>query len=232
MSNTANERKRFFVYQDESGEPGKARYFLIGVLVVDDKTRKDILDAVARIRQKYSFYEELHFKKVSSRRFPIYKDIMTEVGSFPLRFCAMVIDNTRLDLRYFSNKRYLAYNKFCCLAIFHNIKSLNGDVYVFTDAKSRIKEDNFLDYLEFQLQFEAFCHDLNYNVRTVEPKDSKQEDLIQVTDLFLGAINSMYTHPKSPRKRELADMMREMVNAERYKFNVWCWRPKTQDDRP
>ena len=228
MSGIAERRRRFFVFQDESGEPGKKKYFIVGVLIVDNETRQKILDTVARVRHNRGFHEELHFTIMSKRRFPVYREIMAEVSNFPLHFCAMVIDNTKLRLSYFDNKRYLAYNRFCFLAIFHNIKKLHGDVYVYTDDKSRIKEDNFLEYLWDQLRFEAFARDLDYDIKTVEPRDSKQDELIQVTDLFLGAVNSIYNPPKNEMKRELAEMTSRMIQMSPRKFNIWEWTPKNR----
>lgn len=219
-------KPKLFVYQDESGEPGKKKFFIIGVLVLNERTRQDVLNTVSNVRSKHNFYEEIHFKVISSRRFPVYKDLMTSISILPIHFSAMIIDNAVLDLSYFSNKRYIAYNRFAYLAIYHNIKSRIGNVYVYTDDRSRIKEDNFLDYLKNQLEFDALMYNRKYTVKTVEPRDSKQEELLQVTDLYLGAVNAALNPPQNCYKCHLASLMNGLVQSKPQRFNLWHWKPK------
>lgn len=222
----AQEEKRYFVYQDESGEPGKAKFFIVGVLVVDEPTRREVIAVTSSIREKFNFREEMHFKTMSKRRYPIYTEVMSAVATLPIRFCAMVVDNSVLDLSHFSNKRYLAYNRFTYLAIFHNIKALTGDIYIHPDGRSRIKEDNFLDYIKDQLEFDGFGSGARYEIRAVEPRDSKKEEMLQVTDLYLGAVNSMLNPPQNVQKNVLATLVRDLSRRSPRKFNIWHWKPK------
>jgi hypothetical protein len=53
-----------FIYQDESGEPGKAGGdFIVGLLKV--RQREPIWDVVRGVREELRFHNEIHFHKMS-----------------------------------------------------------------------------------------------------------------------------------------------------------------------
>ena len=60
---------------------------------------------------------------------------------------------------------------------------------MYADAKSRLKEDNFLEYLVVEMNLgvpfrKGFA--TRRVLKKVEPLDSKLDDLLQVTDLLTG----------------------------------------------
>ena len=216
---------KFYAYQDESGEPGKKSYFLVGVLIADEHARDMAAKRIHDIRVAHHFSEEFHFKKISACRYSVYQDVLQSISTLDVRFCALVVRNEILDLSYFSNKRYLAYNRFTYLALYNNVRTLAGDLYVYSDARDRITDDNFLEYIKNQLEFDALAKGNRYSVRAVEARDSRKEELLQLTDILLGATNSLFNRPENKYKNLLAVQLQDLRARYPHKVNIWIWRP-------
>jgi hypothetical protein len=103
-----------FVYQDESGEAGRSSHqnFVVGLLRVRD--RRSIWDAIAGVRQREKFSNEMHFSELSPFRERVYIEVFQAVRRV-LRefvFSAIVVRNKLIDISKFSGQRHLAYNFF------------------------------------------------------------------------------------------------------------------------
>src|SRR5690606_33283439 len=102
-----------FIYQDESGEPGKAGGdFIVGLLKV--RQRESIWKAVRRVREELRFYNEMRFHKMSPLREQVYVRVLQELVGVRecWKFNAIIIRRERLDLSRFSGQRHMAYNFF------------------------------------------------------------------------------------------------------------------------
>jgi len=89
------------------------------------------------------------------------------------------------------------------------------------DAKQRLHEDNFLEYL--QSQYEATWAPNGRSRRgavTVREIDSKSHDLIQVCDLLSGAYHTTLTRAHcGTRKAELASEIWLPTHCRTWEFN-------------
>ena len=220
-------RRKLLIYHDESGTPGVDKAFVSGVLLLHkEKQGQDILDRATYIRNKWHYYNEFHYQKMSNLRAKVYLDLLQEcLQKCIFKYCAIVIQKHKLDMSHFRFQPYLAYNFFTKNLIYHNIKNLSGRTYIYSDAKSRIKHDNFLEYLKHQLNLAALFNGHGYNVKAIEPTDSKNNDLIQITDLFTGAVKQIYDPAPSSRKVELKN---KIVSSRywRIRTNIWDWTPR------
>jgi hypothetical protein len=92
---------------------------------------------------------------------------------------------------------------------------------VLTDAKHRIKEDNFFDYLESDINMTLS----RIVIRKIESIDSKLDDIMQLTDLLVGCANNMSPgHACGDRKTRLRKIAQGIGLIR--PSDLWIWMPR------
>jgi hypothetical protein len=144
------------------------------------------------------------------------------------RYEALAVPRDAVGLGFVSGRRHLAYNYFTKLLLEHRSQGVEEAV-MYADAKTRLKEDNFLEYLVVEMNLGVpFRKGLvpRRVLKKVEPRDSKLDDLLQAADLLTGCVNNRLGHPAGERKQRLRRKAEELgLIGER---NVWVWRPKSE----
>lgn len=225
---------KYLVFQDETGITSDERYFIVGMLIINKNEENNFRQIISSVRQRNRFYDEIHFQKTSKLRHKVYKELLEEVFNYgKYKFHMIVVDKKILDMNYFggSNKlgKALMYNKFTQLRLFHSMKSIGiGSYYVYPDEKNRIKEDNFVEYLKNQINFESFYWDYGFTVKTVEPQKSHGEELLQLNDLFLGGLGEFYNIKEnlSDRKKDISNLIKKDFEHNPRRYNIWEWKPR------
>jgi hypothetical protein len=120
------------------------------------------------------------------------------------KYNAILIRRERLDLSRFSGQRHMAYNFFTRLLLQNRSNSVEAAV-MYADEKSRLKEDNFFGYLETATNVEAG----RCVLKKVESLDSKRDDLMQVTDLLTGCVNTLFRQDPGERKLRIASLAKK-----------------------
>ncbi|MGE5590193.1 MAG: DUF3800 domain-containing protein [Bacillota bacterium] len=215
-----------FVFQDESGEPGKDPFFFSGAITIPEPELRKLNALLARIREEERFNDEFHFQKVSGWRERVYRRVFDEVlNDINFHFKVIVVRRERLEMSYFSHQKHLAYNRFTFLNILHSLRSrANGGVYIYVDDRCRVRRDNFLSYLKQELNWKALEKGLSYEVRAVEPRTSLTEEALQVCDLFIGATKQLYVPATGDRKKTLSQFF-DRHPERRRKVDMWDWQP-------
>ena len=219
-----------FLYQDESGDGGRGQpHFVVGLPMV--REREPIWAAVKRARNRWHYANELHFEKISNLRVLVYETELEAMANEKehFRFEALAVPRDAVDASLFSDRRHLAYNYFTKLLLEHRHEDVQ-DALMYADAKSRLKEDNFLEYLVVEMNLgvpfrnEAVPRRV---LKKVEPMDSKSDDLLQVTDLLTGCVNNRLGHPAGERKQRLRLKAEEvgLIGDQ----NIWVWTPKRNE---
>lgn len=101
---------------------------------------------------------------------------------------------------------------------------------MYSDAKTRLKEDNFLEYLMVELNLAVPFRNgavPRRVLKKVEPLDSKLDDLLQVTDLLTGCVNNRLGHAANERKQAVRRTVEALglLNDQ----NIWIWQPKNKE---
>src|SRR5882724_8037447 len=218
-----------FLYQDESGDVGRGQpHFIVGLLMV--REREPLWAAIKRARDRWHYANEMHFEKVSNLRMKVYEAVLDAMAkeAAQFRYEALAVPRDALNVGIFSDRRHLAYNYFTKLLLEHRCQGVQNAV-MYADAKSRMKEDNFLEYLvvemnlgvPFRKGFAPRCV-----LKKVEPLDSKSDDLLQVTDLLTGCVNNRLGHPAGERKQQMRRKAEELGLIS--DGNIWVWKPKSE----
>lgn len=147
----------------------------------------------------------------------------------------------------FKMKEAKMYKKFAELLLSNNVENIfNGTLL--TDELTRCKGDRFISIME-----EIFCtpmshHSSNKNEPTfkkiIEVSSAEEQyQLLQITDLFIGAILNHLVKTKNRHKKKLANYICQKLNLKSLekstwisyskeqleeffpKFNIWFWKP-------
>lgn len=213
---------KHWIFQDESGEPGKDDYFIVGIMCMSSLVKKRLLDSIKSVREKNKFNDEFHFQKFSNFKLRVYKEVLDEAFKSFFTYRSIVVCKKDINLNFFNNKRHLAYNKFSDLLIYHHIKSRDEDIHIRPDEKSRMKEDNFYEYLVKNLNEKSFYEGHKYTVKSCKSTESNKCDVVQICDLITGVVKNKYS-PAGERKNEFGTYV---LNKYASKVNIWEWKPK------
>ncbi|MFD0868752.1 DUF3800 domain-containing protein [Paenibacillus residui] len=213
---------KYWIFQDESGEPGKDPYFIVGILGMTQNVKKRLLDSIASVRAQRGFFNEFHFQKFSELRSQVYKDALEEAFKCYFSYRAIVVSREDVDLSLFDYKRHLAYNKFSELLIYNHIKNRSEHIHIRPDNKNRMKEDNFYDYLVRNLNYKSFYERHGYVVKSCKSSDSKKCDATQICDLLTGVVKNKYS-PAGERKNKFSNYF---LNKYDSRINIWHWKPR------
>ena len=194
-------RQCHLLFHDESCNPGDD-CFIVGVLKVYERGKLEA--AIKAARDKWHFSNELHFSKMSNLRMNVYKEVFDRVSAVKddFHFSAICVKRDKIDInKYFSGQKHLAYNYFTKLLLKHRCKNV-ADAELVTDEKTRRIEDNFVQYIEWEInQLSSSEKD---PITKVTVKSSKESDLLQLTDLLTGATGAILNSAATGRKKEVA----------------------------
>src|SRR5438094_8897687 len=168
---------------------------------------------------------------VSDLRLKVYEAVLREMSTerAHFRFEALAVPRDAVDVAFFSDRRHLAYNYFTKLLLEHRCQEVDGAV-MYAVAKTRLKEDNFLEYLVVEMNLGVpFRKGASPRrvLKKVEPVDSKSDDLLQVTDLLTGCVNNRLGHAAGERKQGLRRLAEELGLIG--DWNTWVWTPKSEE---
>ena len=174
-----------FVFFDETGSVNDVnnRFFGLGMVkcmqpyFLDTKIRK--------IRGTYRFYDEIKSNKISKKNFLVIENIINAIFETPgISFSCIVIDKNSVDFeKEFKNNPYLAYQIFTEELLKKNIKR-NELLIVLADYIST--PDNVHFEVDIKHNMNEYFNRLA--ICGVHRIDSIGVNLIQVTDLLLGAV--------------------------------------------
>ena len=184
------------IYCDESRQVVD-RYMALGGIIIDSSEVQDFEEKMNEFRQLTKMHSELKWKKVTNQKYLEYKTFIDYF--FELNHAGIVnFHCILLDTHLFDHKRYnngnkeIGFYKFYYQLLLHCF----GKNYC-----RGIEQDNLfvrLDYRQSNYSLDELKNILNvgikrYNIlhdpfKSIEPRDSSQSNLLQITDLLLGAV--------------------------------------------
>lgn len=251
---------KYLVFHDES-IPSK-RWLLIGLSFVRKENIDSVQDALRAVRERENYFGEIHFSALpksfcghygaKARVARSWMQLFENGLSEEVNFACLAID--RYSPAYEHGRfthDFHAYNRFTAMALKAGIAWHIGpkdfdsvNIEFVSDAKDRATRpdqgmvDNFENYLPYRAGLDSFLSRTSGrsfpDVRlTVQLQDSAENDLLQFTDLLLGASQMALVAASNRRvKRKLGEfVVRWYGDAQRppwkqqyrlhRRFNLW-----------
>lgn len=174
-----------FVFFDETGSINDKinRFFGLGMIKC---MQPYFLDSEIRhIRQKYRFFDEIKWNTISRTKIKTIQKIIRAVFKTPgIYFSAIIINKDNVNFeKQFDNNPYQAYQVFTEMLLIKNIAD-NEILTVLADYVTTPKN------IRFEVDVK---HKINEKMKRlaiggIHRIDSKGVNLIQIVDLFLGAV--------------------------------------------
>ena len=186
---------------------------VIGGIITARENETRFSEAMTLYRQSHRMFSELKWTKVSDQKLPEYRALMDLFFSLTpaLMFKAIVVDTSEIDHRRFNqNDAELGFYKLMYQFLLHSFGRELGrqdQCLVFLDQRttSKYKLAALRAILNHGLRKKY--HFAHFPVRDIQPKNSKDSDLIQVADILMGAIgyemNGAHTRTGAKRAKVL-----------------------------
>lgn len=179
--------KTSFCFLDETGLLYRPRdkFFALGVIKLEKPQR--LYNRIRKIRDKYNYREELKWANLDRRiRFDMAREFFNVFLDENAKFNSIILNKDELDFeKYYQNNMYRVYRSFT-VVLLKLILGKNPKEIITLLADDYFTPDN--EDLEDAIKGIINDHYKKFVVSGVCQINSKSSDLIQLTDLILGAI--------------------------------------------
>lgn len=233
---TREYKKVVNAYFDESRiDNPDSNFMVFGGLFIDRKYVKEIRQGIKAILRKQDFHAEIKWVKADKRREPVYKAVIDYVLALPAykaAYTCIVVDKTRVDFeQYHGGDAELAFYKFAYQLLKQRIAD-NYKYYLIFDFKPNKTRDRLKVLGEFLEGTIYVDHANTSTIQHMQGYDSKENVLIQIADLFTGAVGYAYNTPANQQpKYELTKYIADKLgkdtlafksNKSEKKFNIFA----------
>jgi hypothetical protein len=189
------------IFIDESGDPGlkigagSSQYFSVALVAFEDHDEALAADdRISLLRQEQGFPDnfEFHFNKMK----PAYRRRFLEaVAPFNFFYFGIVVDKAKLIGGEFRFKESM-YN-YACGLLFEDAKLRVSNALILIDESgSKNLGRELKSYLVRHLKNEpGKCF-----IKTVRTQNSRQNNLLQLADMVVGAVARFYSDKKDSRE--------------------------------
>ncbi len=176
-----------FCFMDETGllYSGHDKFFALGLLKC--KEPEKIYNRIRKVRDRYNYNEEVKWAKLDSEvRFKIAMEMFNIFLSEDIKFNCIILDKSKLDFNgYFHGDLYKVYTSFSIALMKLVVGPIPNEILI-------ILADNYFAPRgkDMERKMKKFTNDhyKDFVVAGVCQIDSKSSDILQMTDLILGAI--------------------------------------------
>jgi len=179
--------KTAFCFLDETGLIHSERdiFFALGIIKCGNPEK--IYNKIRKIMQEYNYNEELKWANLNRKiRFDVAREIFNIFLSEDVQFNCIILNKDELDFeKYYNNDLYKVYGNFTVTLLKLIIGKDPEEVLIV------LADDYFTpDGTDIEVVIKKFTNDhyKNFVVAGVCQINSKFSDVLQVTDLILGAI--------------------------------------------
>ncbi|HOO97585.1 MAG TPA: DUF3800 domain-containing protein [Caldisericia bacterium] len=220
------------IYSDESSTRS-GQFMLIGGLWVEKQHTKELQDEILEVRKKHNWYNEFKWNKVSRMNHKAFLELIDVFYWTPCHFRCTAIDKDKLDhKRYNDNDEELGFYKFYSLLISMSMKP-DTSYHLFMDHRTNKKKNRISDLKEHVNNFASWkfpYREETPQLLSVTAQDSKKNELIQLTDVILGALAyDLNGYTTSEHKLMMSNCLKNVTLKEfegNRKIHVHKWNPK------
>lgn len=180
--------KTCFCFLDETGliHSEKDKYFSLGILKCNNPQR--LYNRIRKIRSKFKYNEELKWSNLDRKiRFDMAREFFNIFLSENAKFNCIILNKEELDFsKYYNNNLYKVYINFTIVLLKLIIGKIPQEVVVL------LADDYFSpDGTDIEVKIKKILNDhyKKFVIAGVCQIDSCSSDMLQITDLILGAIS-------------------------------------------
>ncbi len=222
-------------YFDESRiDNVESNYMVCGGVFIERRYAKEIRKDLRAILAEHSFFGEIKWSKTDVQRLNTYKEVVDYFFSLPAykaSFNCIVVDKQEIDLKkYHNNDKELAFFKFIYILLKQRVRP-ETKYYLNFDFKPT-KMKNGLSEVASYLDLHIRQHVKSASIHHIQSYPSHESILIQVADLFTGAVSFAFNEdlsqprPKNDLMKYIAakiekDDLRFCSSPQEKKFNIF-----------
>ena len=229
------------IYSDESRHTsGGDNFMVIGAISCKRDDKRELVHKIHLLKKKHDAQGEFGWKRVSPNKKEFYFDLIDLFIEQDLDFRCIVVDKRLLNDDIFNDgDKELGFYKFYYLMLKESLKS-EFIYHIYMDWQQNREQHRFHDLkyiLDKKLSGRA-------KISCLEPVTSTNQPLIELADLFIGAVGYQYNKRKeSAVKVEFCTKLAKSLNKlnsnyfkynrldtftkrDEKKFNIFRWQPK------
>ncbi len=228
----------YFCFFDETGLLNSPRDKFFGVGMIKIARPEQLYEQIKLLRNNLHFYDELKWTNIYNKNAPVIKQFidlffdMTKVS-----FSCYIFEKKDLDLQtHFKGNLYAAYESFASMQVCANLHQTDSAIIIMDDL-STPKDLHFERDIKRKInRNEKFEHNPALGVMRAY---SKGVEIIQLTDLFLGAVcyefkknAGLITGPGVPKGDVLKHVIKKAgvkslaADVKTGHISVWTFKPK------
>lgn len=235
----------FAFYADESGI-SQDRFTVVGGLCMHKTTAQSVYASLREYREKHKMFSELKWSKISDQKVEQYAalvDLFFALNNNNMvQFHSVIFDSHKWKHnKYNGGDRDVGLSKLYYSLILHKFVkrcAKDGSLFVCLDKRN---SSTSLHALRSMLN-SAARRDFGVNepLGQLTARDSKQDDLLQMNDVILGAVSAIRNGKHllangRKSKKEIAEKVLEMSGIEKFssdspstvhRFTVWNFRAR------
>lgn len=225
----------YHIYADESRQDAH-KFMLYGLLLVPrGATEQALQEECRRLRERHHWGTgEFKWEKVSRSKLHVYKEFIDVFFAHgEAQFRCLVVNTHQIDYQaYHQGDRETAFYEFYFQALSRNLHP-EHEYLVFTDNRQNRQSHRLADLKAKTNYYWITKGTRGSIVRNLEPQDSKGSDMLQFTDVLLGAVGYDWEQrAESPAKVELIQHIQERIGCPHLRehrgrdtrFNIWEFR--------
>jgi hypothetical protein len=232
-------------YIDESSQTGH-KYLVLGSLAIFTSKVEGACDRLKAARDEHNHTGELCWTKVSNYKFGTYVDWIKVFGSLArarqARFTALVLRADQQDhARWNEGDSELGFNKLIYQLLLHRVGCRYGREWPINGyLDSRTTKHHPEEMRKMLNAALARDHGIRTSpFRRMHFRDSKESDLIQLTDILTGAVAFHFNgHARKPDTRPAKTLLCESIRTlhnqgyVRSQFDIWPFRFRSKSQGP
>lgn len=229
------------IYCDESRHTsGGDNYMVIGAILCDREQKRELVHQIHLLKKKHHAQGEFGWKRISPNKQDFYFELIDLFMANDLGFKCIVVDKNKIDNeRYNNGDSELGFYKFYYQMLKDSLET-DYEYYIYLDWQQN-KEQHRFSTLKFYLQRKL---EGRAKIACLEPVTSTNQALIELADLFMGAVGYQYNglrsspvkvafctklanalHKKNPKYFRYGKLNTFTAKTEK-KFNIFKWEPR------
>lgn len=228
------------IYCDESRHTsGGDDFMVIGAIKCDRELKKEIVHKIHCMKRDFNTQGEFGWKRLSPNRKDFYFKLIDLFFEYALTFRCIVVDKRKVNDEVFNEEdKELGFYKFYYLMLRDTLEH-DKDYHIYLDWQQN-KDQHRFTKLKYFLQKKLLG---KAKISCLEPVTSTNQPLIELADLFIGAVGYQYNNRSdSEIKVEFCSILAQRLNdltpkyfkrgnlntftsKDEKKFNIFRWEP-------